>query len=135
MLSDPTTTIRAFIDAINAGDVGAITRLMAPDHLFVDSGGSSIKGREEMRKAWIAYFYLVPDYRIIVSQMLPRGDAVGVFGIAHGTYAAGQPLHERNRWQMPAAWLGVVHDGLVAEWHVYADNEPVREIMLREQGP
>ena len=131
---DSTETIRAFIDAINAGDVQAINRLMTPDHLFVDSSGSSITGREEMRKAWVGYFYLVPDYHIIVSRMFHRGDAVGVFGIAHGTYAAGSKLEERNRWQMPSAWLGIVRDGLVAEWHVYADNEAVREIIQREDS-
>jgi len=30
---------------------------------------------------------------------------------------------------VPAAWLAVVKDGLVAEWRVYADNQPLRKLM------
>jgi hypothetical protein len=38
-------------------------------------------------------------------------------------------LVKENRWETPAAWRAVVVDGLVAEWRVYTDNEPMRERM------
>jgi hypothetical protein len=44
-------------------------------------------------------------------------------------------LKMENRWETPAAWRAVVEGGLVAEWRVYADNEPMRELMRRGQGP
>ena len=39
-----------------------------------------------------------------------------------GTYAA-------TKWQTPAAWKARIRGPLVAEWRVYADNEPIRAIM------
>jgi len=29
-------------------------------------------------------------------------------------------------WTVPTAWRAVVRNGQVAEWQVYADNEPLR---------
>ena len=43
--------------------------------------------------------------------------------------APGGELRAENRWETPAAFRAVVEDGLVAEWRVYADNEPMRRLM------
>ena len=32
-------------------------------------------------------------------------------------------------WEVPAAWRAVVQDGKIAEWRVYADNQPLRKLM------
>jgi len=50
-------------------------------------------------------------------------------GSARGTYAAGSKLPKENHWEIPAAWKAVVRNGQIAEWHVYADNQPARKIM------
>ena len=42
--------------------------------------------------------------------------------------ADGAPKVE-NRWKTPVALRAAVEDGLIAEWQVYADNEPIREKM------
>ena len=121
--------IRAFVRAINTRDPEKITRWMSEDHLFTDSLGRKIQGRENMKRAWAGYFLLFPDYRIVVAQTLEKQDVVALFGIAQGTYAAGGDLLRANHWELPAAWRAVVRGGLVAEWRVYADNSPVLEIM------
>jgi hypothetical protein len=36
-----------------------------------------------------------------------------------------------NQWNTPAAFRVFIEDGLVAEWRVYADNEPIRERMRK----
>jgi limonene-1,2-epoxide hydrolase len=71
---------------------------------------------------------------------------VVMLGKARGTYchpsdedlSPGTPgksfdgkLKAENRWETPAAWRAVVEGGLVAEWRVYTDNEPMRELMRR----
>jgi hypothetical protein len=38
-------------------------------------------------------------------------------------------LRPENHWTTPAAWRASIRDGLIAEWRVYADNEPIRQIM------
>jgi uncharacterized protein (TIGR02246 family) len=131
MADDPSTTVRKFIEAINAHSPGRLAALMSEDHLFVDASGAEIRGREEMRKAWVGYFVLIPDYVIDVEQLVASGPTVAVFGRARGTFTADGTLKSGNRWNLPAAWRAEVRNGLVQTWQVYADNEPVRQIMAR----
>jgi hypothetical protein len=35
--------------------------------------------------------------------------------------------------QMPAAWRARISGSLIAEWRVYADNDPIRQIMNRNK--
>jgi len=126
---NPEEIVLAFVDCINRHDVNGLCNLMTDDHLFIDSAGAKVQGREEMRKAWVGYFYMIPDYAIEVKAAMQKDSVVGLFGTTRGTYAAGKPLQDRNRWELPASWRAVVRDGKIAEWQVYADNEPVRRII------
>jgi hypothetical protein len=56
-----------------------------------------------------------------------------MLGAAQGTYSSGGPLKPENRWQTPAAWRAVVRSPLIAEWSVYSDNEPIRQVMARNR--
>ncbi|HEY1208347.1 MAG TPA: nuclear transport factor 2 family protein [Terracidiphilus sp.] len=136
---------RVFVAAINRQDVEGLAGLMTPGHRFVDSLGGVTEGREKMRAAWVGYFRMVPDYSIVVEETYVAGPIVVMLGKARGTYCPdsdslprsenpdlGHPeLKIENRWETPAAWRAVVEGGLVAEWRVYADNEPMRERMRR----
>ena len=127
----PSKVVEQFVDRINAHDVEGLLRLITDDHLFVDSLGCAIRGRKAIHRGWISYFEWMPDYSIHVEHKFARGDVVGLFGRASGTYAIGDELREENHWEIPAAWRAAVRDGLVAEWQVFADNKPVYEIMSR----
>jgi ketosteroid isomerase-like protein len=122
-------TVEAFIACINRQDIDGLCRLMTADHLFVDSLGDEIRGREAMRAGWRAYFGMVPDYRITITDCVERGPVTAIFGRAGGTYSPDGRMLPHNRWETPAAWKAVVRDGLVAEWRVFADNEPIRRLM------
>jgi uncharacterized protein (TIGR02246 family) len=129
MNDGPTATVLAFMDAINSRDVDKLCGLMTEDHRFVDGLGNAMKGRESMRKGWMGYFQLFPDYRVSHEEILSHGELVAVFGGAEGTYAPkGQPAKE-NHWSAPAAWMAIVKDNLIQEWRVYADNQAARKIM------
>ncbi len=128
---NPLETIQRFVDHINRHDVAALTALMTPDHRFVDSLGSAVVGRETMRQGWRQYFQMVPDYHINITRSFMDGPEVVLLGSATGTYSRDGQLRAADSWQTPAAWRALVHDGLVAEWQVYADNEPIRERMRR----
>jgi ketosteroid isomerase-like protein len=118
-----------FIEQINRHDVDAMCALMTDDHRFVDGLGNEVRGRDNMREPWRTYFSWFPDYTIIVERSFERGDAAAMVGNARGTYAVQGSLEPGRRWVIPAAWLAIVREGLVAEWRVYADNEPVWKIM------
>ncbi len=126
---EPDRIALRFVNEINRHDVAALSALMSADFRFVDGLGQELRGRDRMRDAWTSYFAEFPDYRIQVRDHLTLGPVVAMFGTASGTYAQGSELPPRNRWTVPAAWRAVVHDGLVTEWQVYADNEPVRKVI------
>jgi uncharacterized protein (TIGR02246 family) len=123
----------AFVNAINHQNPEEIAGLMTEDHVFIDSLGTRIAGRDEMQKGWQGYFKMVPDYTITVDETFADGPVVVMLGSAQGTYSSGGPLKPENRWQAPGAWRAVVRGSSIAEWRVYADNEPIRRIMASRE--
>jgi ketosteroid isomerase-like protein len=117
-----------FIKRINSGDVNALCELMTEGHIFQDALGKRIIGRETMRQGWTMYFKLVSNYQVHAVEFFQTGDRLAILGTASGRYTGGGEANN-NFWEVPAAWLAVVKDGLVAEWRVYADNQPLRKLM------
>lgn len=122
---------RRFVERINAHDVDGIAGLLSDDHRFIDSLGNVFVGRATLERGWRAYFAMVPDYTIDVAAVVEDGPAVVLVGTAHGTYSPGGELRSGGRWSTPAAFRARVCDGLVTEWQVYADNEPIRQLMAK----
>jgi ketosteroid isomerase-like protein len=130
----PLETVLEFMERINQRDVGRLAALMTEDHVFVDALGHAVRGRENMRAAWLSYFGMCPDYRVSHQSVFADGLQVAVFGEAGGTLARDGQLPPENRWRTPAAWLAVVENNLVKEWRVYADNKPVYDILAKRGG-
>jgi len=118
--------LEQWLAAINSHNLVALTTLMAPDHVFVDSLGNRVLGASSMQAGWRAYFAMCPDYWIRADHIMAAGDAVLVAGEAGGTI-------DGQSWSTPAAWKAVVRAGSVVEWQVFADNKPVYEILLRRR--
>jgi ketosteroid isomerase-like protein len=131
-MPSPADTVLEFIRAINSHEIATLTNLMTTDHEFVDSLGVVAAGRDQMRQAWIAYFFMIPDYRIDVAGIFSLGTSVVVTGKASGTVAVRGELPSANTWEIPMAAQAEVRDGRVARWQVFADNEPVRQILNRQ---
>jgi ketosteroid isomerase-like protein len=126
-------TVLVFLDLINQHDVDKLAEYMTEDHVFIDSLGQSVSGREKMRSGWRAYFAFCPDYWVSHEEIFSRGERVAVFGAAGGTIAAEGKLPPENKWRAPAAWQAIVEGGLVKQWSVYADNKPVYDILARSK--
>jgi ketosteroid isomerase-like protein len=129
---NPLETVLHFVNCINQRDVDKLAELMTEEHVFIDSLGQSVRGREKMRAAWQSYYTFCPDYWVSHDEILQNGNLVAVFGSAGGTIAGNGKLPPENRWRTPAAWLAVVDKGLVKEWRVYADNKPVYDILAKQ---
>jgi uncharacterized protein (TIGR02246 family) len=131
-MNDSTEAVaQAFVRAINRQDADGLASLMAPEYRFVDSLGNVVQGRGKMRAGWAAYFSMVPDYSIAVEETFCDGPVVLLLGVAEGTYAPNGEMKVENQWKTPSAIRAQIEDGLVAEWRVYADNEPIRERMRK----
>jgi ketosteroid isomerase-like protein len=120
-----------FIAAINDGDIEVMGELMTEDHLFIDAGDTTGEGRQHMKEGWKGYYAMVPDYRCEVTETFVSGNIVVLLGRAMGTYSTDGNLRPENYWNIPAAWRAVIEGNQVKQWQVYADNEPMREIMAR----
>jgi ketosteroid isomerase-like protein len=129
----PQAVARAFAEAINRRSVDELAALMTEDHAFIDSLGARVAGREAMRAGWAGYFRMVPDYSITVTETHGAGSVVILLGTAQGTLAVDGRLFPENRWQTPAAWRAGIRGEQVAEWRVYADNEPIRQLLARHR--
>ena len=129
----PTEIVLQFLDRINQRDADKLAELMTEDHVFTDSLGTSVRGREKMRAGWRGYYAFCPDYWVSHEEIFANGNLVAVFGSAGGTIAANGKLPPENKWRASAAWLAVVENSLVKEWRVYADNKPVYDIMARSK--
>ena len=129
----PKPVARAFADAINSRNADELADLMTEVHVFIDSLGTRVAGREVMRTGWTSYFGMVPDYSITVTETYGAGAVVILLGTAQGTLAVDGRLLPENRWQTPAAWRAEIRGVQVAVWTVYADNEPMRQLLARHR--
>ena len=149
--AQPLETAMDFIKRINSGDVNALCELMTENHIFQDALGKRFMGRETMRQGWTQYFKMVADYQVHADEFFQTDDRLAIFGTASGRYtgpisantkagngapaqhaalqSADSALGPNGFWEVPAAWRAVVQDGKIAEWRVYADNQPLRKLM------
>jgi ketosteroid isomerase-like protein len=133
MPQSPQVVARAFVDAINRHEVDALCGLMSADHHFIDSLGTVVQTQEKLRAAWAGYFHMVPDYTLTVYETFCEGHTVVMLGIAHGTYVRDGLQRPENFWQTPVAVRAHVRDDKVTEWRVYADNEPIRQLIAKSR--
>jgi SnoaL-like protein len=126
-----------FVSAINAHDVEYLVALMTSDHRFIDSLGTVVEGRDAMREGWAFYFSMVPNYHLEISRCFgaeAAKDEAMLVGLASGSYWSNGLERPNSRWSTPVALRGLVRDGHIAEWQVYADNEPIRQQMHAVQA-
>jgi ketosteroid isomerase-like protein len=126
-----------FVNAINAHDIERLASLMTSDHRFIDSLGVVVEGRDAMREGWKFYFSMVPDYNLDINRSFVAKDGKAeamLVGVASGSYWSNGIMRPDSSWSAPVALRAVVHDDHIAEWQVYADNEPIREQMRAASG-
>jgi limonene-1,2-epoxide hydrolase len=112
---------RAFVAAINRGNLPGLSQLMAAEYTFVDSLGNAYSGRRKGTAGWRHFLSMFPDYKIRISHALQLGNTVALFGSASGTYNGKRGLVPRNRIRMTGAWRAVIQGGRIRLWQVYAD--------------
>ena len=126
---EPLEVAMDFIKSINSGSIEDLCALMTEDHVFQDALGKRFIGREAMRQGWTAYFKTVTDYRVHADEFFQTGAVLAIFGTASGNYAGSHGAQASAFWEVPAAWRVVVRGDAIAEWRVYADNQPLRKLM------
>jgi ketosteroid isomerase-like protein len=128
----PQEVAQQFVIAINAHDVEKLAALMTSDHRFIDSLGAVVEGGDAMREGWTFYFSMVRDYHLDIRRSFVAEDGKAeamLVGVASGSCWSNGIKRLDSSWSTPAAVRAIIRDGQVAEWQVYADNEPIRQQM------
>jgi ketosteroid isomerase-like protein len=128
-----TKVVLDFVEAINNGNVDKIYDLMTENHLFIDSQDNRVKGKENMKQAWVGYFALFPDYKIEINEILEKDSLICILGYASATYKNLKNENNSNYWRIPATWTAIVENNQIKVWQVYADNSMVLDIINRNK--
>lgn len=48
-----------FVEAINCVNIDRLIGLLGKDHVFIDSRGTRMTGNDQVKEAWIGYFFIV----------------------------------------------------------------------------
>ncbi|NTW31542.1 MAG: nuclear transport factor 2 family protein [Bacteroidetes bacterium] len=122
-----------FVNFINQHDTEGISKLMSEEHVFTDSQGNIIQGRENMKKAWELYFEWFPDYTIEITDVIQGETCVAAFGFANGTFHNLHNEKNLNHFHLPSSWKIVLENDLVKKWQVFSDTKIPFEIMERNK--
>jgi ketosteroid isomerase-like protein len=125
--------VKEFVSAINSANVERMIDLMHPNHKFIDSQNNTITGKENNKKAWIAYFDWFTDYKIEIETVFENDTSIALFGFAEGTYKIKKNEQINNHWKLPAAWFAEIEDEKIKQWQVYFDSKPVFDIIEKNK--
>ena len=123
---DPKLVVLEFNHYINEQNIEGLSKLMATDHIFIDSSDEVHEGKEKIVEGWEEFFIQYPDYINHFSIIESRENLVLIHG--HST-CSHEPLDG------PAIWSARIENELVAEWRVYYDNEENRKKLNLEYLP
>jgi len=110
--------VRSFNVCISGRDADGLSTLMTGDHVFIDTAGNRVAGKEACLNAWRGFFAAFPNYRNVLERMRMTGDAVAV---------AGHSSCSDPRLNGPALWSAKLRGAQICEWRVYDDTAANRE--------
>ena len=124
-----TAIVNEYVKRINNHDINGMIEMMSADHQFIDSLGINTTGKANMKSAWDVLLTFFPDYHVNIKEIISKNGMIALFGTAKGTLATDGKILDENKFEIPASWTAVVKDGKISKWRVYADNEPVRKLI------
>lgn len=119
--------VRAFFDAMNAGDVAGIVNAYAEDGTLTTMGRTLISGTFDKATITMAagrIFEAFPQgIAFTIHSITAQDDRVAVEASSCGMHASGQEY--RNQYH----FLARLRDGKLVEWKDYCDTEAITQIL------
>jgi len=114
----PSEIVIKYNASINQRDIDKLASLIDDEYVFIDTAGTSIKGKHAGIETWRGFFEQFPDYKNEFEQIKEiDGNSVLVTGKSICNY---EPLDG------PALWRAKIKDGKLLEWQVYDDTDDNR---------
>jgi ketosteroid isomerase-like protein len=111
----------AFNAAITAADPDALAALMADDHVFVDSEGNQVTGRQACVAAWEGFFAAFPGYRNTFDEIRAHEATAVMRG---RSTCPGHP-----ELTGPALWRAETRGDQLTAWQVHDDTAENRALL------
>lgn len=125
--------VRAFFDAMNAGDVAGIVDAYAEDGTLTTMGRTLISGTFDKPTVTMAagrIFEAFPNgIAFTIHSITAEGDRVAVEASSRGMHVSGREY--RNQYH----FLARLCDGKFVEWKEYCDTEAITDILCGGQRP
>ena len=125
--------VRAFFDAMNAGDVAGIVDAYAEDGTCTTMGRTLISGTFDKPTVTMAagrIFEAFPQgIAFTIHAMTAQDDRVAVEASSRGMHASGREY--RNQYH----FLARLRDGKLVEWKEHCDTEMITEVLCGGQRP
>jgi ketosteroid isomerase-like protein len=102
---------------------------MTKDHVFIDSLGNRVAGRDAVAAGWRAYLGMFPDYLLSIQILMSEGSDALLCGSTHGTFHRADMRAFGSAVTLHAAWRAVVDMDKIALWQVFADNKAVYDLL------
>ena len=109
----PVKLALAFVEACNARDAAALTRLVREDFVFRDSRGGTIHGRRAMLDALAQVNAVAPDLRVQIATASRRGDTA---------LLSGKSITANPDIACDTQWRAVAQDGMLVSWEAFGER-------------
>jgi ketosteroid isomerase-like protein len=122
-MSTPAELAVAFTAAITAADSAALAALTTADHVFTDTDGNQVTGKQACTAAWEGFFAAFPGYRNTFSEV--RAD--GATAVMRGRSTC--PGHPELTGA--ALWRAETRGDQLTAWQVHDDTPESRALLWR----
>jgi ketosteroid isomerase-like protein len=122
----PLPAVLSFIDAINAGDLERLGRLMTEDHRLLIMEEPPVEGRAANLRAWRGYMTSFPHYLIRPVRLAEDGERVAVLGSTTGSHLG---IPDEEEIAQLLIWVAKVERGKLASWMLLEDSPAQREAL------
>ena len=136
-MNSNTSTIRAFVDALNAQDWDALDRLVAPGFVrhSAAAGPPGVRSREDLKTYLRRELETFPDAREEILDIFGEGDRVAVRHRFSGTQRGPLGPHPATNRRMTSEYLAIyrLESGLIVEaWAEWDNASSLRQLGLLE---
>ena len=72
--------VHAFNACVGNHDLDGLAKLIADDHVFIDSAHNVVSGKDNVLRAWKGFLILFPDYENVFEKIRTEGDRITILG-------------------------------------------------------
>jgi len=132
--------LKDMVEAMNSKNIDQILSIYTDDCIVEDiGGGSTLKGKEEVRNFYEGLFTAYPDFKVELQSKFASGNQVCGESIMSGTHKGkmpGMPIEPTGKhWSVRGASVSELKDGKAYKSRIYFDMASILQQLGVMPGP